>query len=126
MKKALLVAGALLVLAFAAVAALLLARQQGWIPRRPRLAAAGSQMADTASFELAVYLLRGPTADPLAGFDRLLAREPSLFTRVASAPERPSAPQVFARVENDVQGSYAPPAADELQYFGRGLSLEEA
>ena len=84
-------------------------------------------MEDHISFQFAVYYLPTPAADPLAALDELLASHQTLtFQRVERVELGTERPAVMARIDAEPQKEYAPPNADYLQHFGRGLSPDEA
>ena len=110
-----------------AATAAFVAWKQGRLPWAPgaEVAAPGPVVAETASFEFAVYFLS--TSEDLSPvLDGLLAREFSAFTRVAASPDGRKGPQLSARLLKDVPESYAPPSVEMIGRFGRGLSPAQA
>ena len=88
--------------------------------------AAGPLMDEQIAFELAVYYLPQPTKDPLAELDVLLKGKDAFFRRIEKIEKQVASPTLAARLETDPKSVYAPPDLDSLQYFGRGLSREQA
>lgn len=87
---------------------------------------AGSLRAPYVSFEFAIYYLPIPSEDPMQSMDEILASDFSGLHRVEELEKQPARPSVSARLLTDVAKSYAPPPADMLVRFGRGLSKEQA
>ncbi len=85
----------------------------------------GPLRSDPVTFELAVYYLPVPASDPLAHLGALLAHDFPGFRPVPQLSVTRGR-SVAARLERDVQGSYAPPDAEGLRLFGRGLTPEQA
>ena len=82
---------------------------------------AGSLLADRFLFELAVYHLPKPKAEPLAAVAKLIRGKPLALKKAED--ERPSeTPTVFVRFPS--MSTYAPPDLDSLAYFARGLDDE--
>lgn len=88
--------------------------------------AAGDLMSDFVSFQLAVYYLPEPKGDPIAALDKLLEEKFTTLRRVEKVDKAVQGTTVAARIEEDVSKNYAPPDMQSLQYFGRGLSREQA
>lgn len=86
----------------------------------------GDLMSDQIYFEFAVYYLPTPAKDPQSVLDQLLKKDFSQFRKVEKLDESPEGMALKARLLTDVQESYAPPDMQSLQYFGRGLSREQA
>src|SRR5262249_28381293 len=78
------------------------------------------------SFQYAVYYLPVPTNDPLHELGQLLAAEEGSPTLVNESQKRPNGPVVHAYPLEDIERKYAPPDIKSLQYFGRGLTREQA
>ena len=87
---------------------------------------AGSPMADSVHFQFAVYFLPVPSGDPLAVLREAVDEGGVSLKIVDDIPETPGEMLVSARVEENVGQEYAPPDLDTLQYFGRGLTGEQA
>lgn len=83
-------------------------------------------MAPHISVQFAIYSLPEPTHEPLAELDKLLQTEPTPFRRVDQTEREPESPCLAARIESDPKTEYAPPDMQSLQYFGRGLTREQA
>jgi hypothetical protein len=122
--KLLIVIGLLVVLMTTTVLGLWVAWHHRWFRGRPPVTA-GQVFAQTASFELAVYFLPEPKADPSIALDALLANDFAAFTRVKASPDGHAGLELSARLETDVQRSYVVPGLDALKYFGRGLTAEQ-
>lgn len=86
--------------------------------------AAGPLMEEQISYQFAIYFAPEPKTDPLAKLDELLPNFAPL-ERAEKPDSKSATPQVAARLEQDPQKNYAPPAESSLQYFGRGLSREQ-
>jgi len=87
---------------------------------------AGSPMEPFIRFQFAIYYLPTPSRDPLVVLRELLATKESPPTLIDELPEQPDRSLVHARLNADVQTEYAPPDVDLLQYFGHGLTPEQA
>ncbi|HXC39301.1 MAG TPA: DUF2314 domain-containing protein [Burkholderiales bacterium] len=86
----------------------------------------GSPMANVVSFEFAVYYLPKPDSDPRQALKRLASKLDAGWHVVDSPSQSPAQPELSIRLEKDVQHNYAPPGMANLQYSGRGLSLQQA
>jgi uncharacterized protein YegJ (DUF2314 family) len=82
-------------------------------------------MDTSISFEFAVYYLSEPRHDPLAQLENLLKDKFKTLRKLESIENGPAEPSLSARIETEPR-KYAPPDADALKYFGRGLSSEQA
>lgn len=88
---------------------------------------AGSPMTTEAvRFQLAVYYLPVPVRDPVAVLESTVLREHPGLEIPEEKPEAPPGLTVSADIVEDVPAGYAPPDLDSLQYFGHGLSREQA
>ena len=87
---------------------------------------AGELMAEFIGFQYAVYYLPVPSSDPRVVLQQLLAEEQGVPSLVEKIEERADAPLVSCFSLEDVQAVYAPPDLESIQYFGRGLSKEQA
>lgn len=83
-------------------------------------------MDDTIAFEFAIYYLPDPSSEPLTRLDEILAASNPTFRKVDRLLPEVREPIVSARMLNDAQKTYAPPNLQSLQYFGRGVSKEDA
>lgn len=88
--------------------------------------AAGPLMDEHISFEFAVYYLPRPTQDPLAELDLLLNDKGRGFRRVNEVKGTENSRTLSARLETDAGANYPPLDPKSLQYFGRGLSQDQA
>lgn len=95
-------------------------------PQEQTLLPSGSMMQDFIQFQFAIYYLPEPAEDPQALLQKLLADPPSKLKLVTKLPDQPSQPVVRVRSCQEVAQEYAPPDREYLQYFGRGLSTEQA
>lgn len=87
-------------------------------------APAGSPLSEAIRFELAVYYLPRSLRDPM---DVLRERVAATKLKLAKEPpRRADGLYVLARVETSVAEKYRPPDLQSLQYFGRGISREQA
>ncbi len=87
---------------------------------------AGSPRADTVVFQYAVYFLPKPSKDPKAVLRASLRKNPGYPVLVEKPPRSLARPVMTAYLEKDAAQNYAPPDLKSLQYFGRGLSREQA
>lgn len=87
---------------------------------------AGPPMADSVRFEYAVYLLPASSNDAFTQLKDVLARKYGEFKVVDEIPKQPAEMVVQARMEKDVRHQYAPPDMKSLEYFGRGITHEQA
>jgi len=86
----------------------------------------GTLMDASIRFQYAIYYLPLPTSDPLVALKDLLTREENSPELVDELPEAPAKPVITAQSLTEVQTEYAPPDIESLQYFGRGLSRQQA
>lgn len=86
---------------------------------------AGSPLADEIRFQYAVYYLPHPTSEPTAALDELLEAEEADLARVEELPEIPTDSLVAVWSPESID-DYAPPDPQLIQYFGRGLSADQA
>ena len=87
---------------------------------------AGSPMSASVHFQFAVYLPPNAVKDPQKSLrEALQANYPSLKF-VEAVPQNASGMMVSGRIQGNVEKEYPPPSIEELQYFGRGLSEEQA
>lgn len=87
----------------------------------------GDPMTDIVAFEYAVYYLPkhdGDTASIVRAEAQAL--DPHLEVLPALPKQRPRAPIVAMHMERDVPVHYRAPDMRSLQYFGRGISREQA
>jgi len=90
------------------------------------LSASNLSMAESITFEYAVYLLpNAKSRDAQAVLRHAIARYPSLRL-VDELSKNPEAMLLHAYVKQDVAHSYAPPGLDSLRYSAHGLSDREA
>jgi len=83
-------------------------------------------MSDSISFQYAIYYLPVPTNDPLHVLGQVLAGEEGAPTLVNESQKRPDSPVVHAYPLEQVETKYPPPDIKSLQYFGRGLTRDQA
>jgi uncharacterized protein YegJ (DUF2314 family) len=98
--------------------------------RKPdeNLVPAGPMMADSIHFEYGVYLLPTPVPvkDPMGALhDALVGKYPDLKL-VDEIPKGPKLMLLRAHIQKNARKEYAPPEMKSLQYFGRGISQEQA
>ena len=86
---------------------------------------ASSPMAGSIKLELAVYFLGVPPQNEPGVLRDSLAKYPNLKLVVDTPPEIRQM-LVLAHFEKNVQRNYPPPKMKSLQYFGRGISREQA
>jgi uncharacterized protein YegJ (DUF2314 family) len=96
--------------------------------REQKMVPAGSPMTEFIHFQFAIYYLPVPANDPLAVLRHLVAAEHKNLTIVDEIKwaEAPTGMVVRARIAKNVQEEYAPPNMEALQYFGHGVSREQA
>lgn len=87
---------------------------------------AGKLIVEHILYEFAVYYLPEPTKDPLAELTSLLRDSFTDFQRVDAIADETTTPSIWAELKTDAAISYPPPDARSLQYFGRGLSQQQA
>ncbi len=87
---------------------------------------AGSPMADLIRFQYAVYMLPGPAKNPSIVLQDAMAKKYAGLKLVADIPKEPREMVVSAHLRKHVQQEYPPPDKESLQYFGHGLSQEQA
>ena len=90
---------------------------------------ASSPMAESIHFQYAVYLLPNSpirSVDPSRILDELLAAKFKSLKRVNVRPTDIQQMVVRGYAPKSVIKDYAPPSFESLQYFGRGLSSEQA
>lgn len=109
-----------------AVVAVVLASTSCSKKRDENLLPAGAPMADSIRFEYAVYLLPAGSNDAFTQLKYALAKKYGGFKFVDDIPKQPAEMVVQARVQKDVQQQYAPPDMKSLEYFGRGITREQA
>jgi hypothetical protein len=86
----------------------------------------GSPVADSIRFQYAVYLLpNGHHVNALTELHGAIGRFTNLRS-VGDIPKTPEAMLIHAYAQKNVKKEYAPPDLKALQYFGRGISLEQA
>lgn len=110
----------------AMVLAAVLLNAPGEASAATRAVPAGTPMEQAIRFQYAVYYLPAPTRDPVAALQMLLRTKQFRIKSVSGLPRTLGEPLVSARLEKDVAHKYAPPDMKALQYFGRGLSREQA
>lgn len=97
-------------------------------PQQPsgELIPAGDLMAEQISFEFAIFYVPEPTKDPFVELDWLLKEKFKSVRRVETIEEEVKSPVLTARPEMDPKSNYPLPDLEYLQYFGRGVSREQA
>jgi uncharacterized protein YegJ (DUF2314 family) len=90
------------------------------------LVPAGSPMADSIHFEYAVYMLPVHAKDPTRILREALAKQHAGLKMVDEIPKGVREMVVSAHLQKRVQQEYAPPSLESLQYFGRGISRQQA
>ena len=97
-------------------------------PAEPKQEAipAGVLMDQSIRFRYAIYYLPSPPADPLVALQELLSKEKRPPALVNELPDKPGKPVIYGRSVTEVQTKYAPPDMRSLQYFGRGLTRDQA
>jgi uncharacterized protein YegJ (DUF2314 family) len=94
-------------------------------PATPQPVPTGSLLSHRAGCEFAIYLLPGVTgAKPEDALAKVLAKD-KLWTQVTTWPQKPDKALLLTHVITDLS-QYRPPDIRALQYFGRGLSADQA
>jgi uncharacterized protein YegJ (DUF2314 family) len=91
-----------------------------------KVSSGGWAMTGSISFRYAVYILPGGGKDPSVVLREELTEKYSQFKRVEQIPKDPQEMVVCAFLQKDVRTRYAPPNLKSLQYFGYGLSGDQA
>src|SRR5579863_8251446 len=96
--------------------------------REKDLVPAGPPPASSIRFRYAVYLLPTPAHadDPSAVLHAALATSYPGLKLVEQIPNDPGAMLLRAHLEKDALKEFAPPTLQSLQYFGHGISPEQA
>ncbi len=87
---------------------------------------AKSPMADSIRFQYAVYMLPVHAHDPSIALRETLTKKYPDLKLVGEIPKEPRLMLVHAYTQKNVQQEYAPPDLRALQYFGNGISREQA
>jgi hypothetical protein len=85
-------------------------------------------MADSIHFQYAVYLLPSASVND-SGVSKALHTALSKYKDLAAVDEIPKEPNgmlIHAYLQNDVKNKYPPPDTNSLQYFGEGISRDQA
>src|ERR1039457_734028 len=85
-------------------------------------------MSDSIRFQYAVYILPSLPAHRVKAamvLHEVLKRHPEL-NAADELPKEPQGMMVHAYVQDNVKKQYAPPGVKSLQYFGRGISRDQA
>ncbi len=88
--------------------------------------AAGSPFTAQVSYEFAIYYADKPARPPLQVLKEGLVASKSAPRLIDTLPRRIDEAVVLARLDTDAQKDYRPPSLQSLQYFGRGLTREQA
>jgi uncharacterized protein YegJ (DUF2314 family) len=86
----------------------------------------GPPMSNTVAFQYAVYFLATPSKDPMAVLRATLRTKPTNPQLVSEPPRTLAKPVATAHLIKDVADRYPAPDLKSLQYFGRGLSRQQA
>lgn len=78
------------------------------------------------AYQFAVYLPEKPPAPPMEALRQALKATAGAPTLTQKLDEPPKNAVVMATLNEKVATTYAPPDADQVQRFGRGLSKEQA
>jgi len=87
---------------------------------------AGSPLAAQVSYEFAVFYIGKPARPPLQVLKEGLQASRPAPRLIDTLPRRFDEALVLARLDTDAQKDYRPPSLQSLQYFGRGLTREQA
>lgn len=108
------------------VLALMLLSNFAWAAQQQNKVPAGSPMSTDVHFQYAVYFLPKPSKDPIVVLQATLRAKPNNPKLVSEPPRTLAEPVMTVHLEKDVAHKFAPPDLKSLQYFGRGLSREQA
>lgn len=86
----------------------------------------GTPARGPISVVYAIYYANAPSSEPMAALKDALVREGGTIKLVKALSKTPAEPQVEATLDPASQNGYAPPDLQAIQYFGRGLSREQA
>jgi uncharacterized protein YegJ (DUF2314 family) len=86
----------------------------------------GALMDESISFQYAVYYLPLPTNDPLIVLHQLLDEQEDAPTFASEMQKKTSKRLVRGYPLEEVKTEYPPPDRQSLQYFGRGITLDQA
>ncbi len=87
---------------------------------------AGSPISNTVAFQYAVYFLPTPLKDPMPVLQAALRANQASPSLVGEPPRTLATPVMTAHLVKDAADKYPPPDLNALQYFGRGLSRQQA
>lgn len=93
---------------------------------RENQAITGSPMSASIHFQYAVYLPPATGKDPQMALREALRKTYPSLKLLVQVPEKPSETVVSARIQKNVDKEYPPPSVESLEYFGHGLSKEQA
>jgi len=83
-------------------------------------------MAESIHYQFAVYLLPAHGTDPAVVLQKVLSKKSATLKLVDAITKDPQEMVVHAHMQKNVQHEYAPPSMDSLQYFGYGITREQA
>lgn len=87
---------------------------------------AGPQLVGPIRYQFAIYYPALPAKPPMAALESRLKALPQAPRRVDQVPDEISGPLMRATLEKNALKTYTPPSLQLLQYFGRGVSREQA
>ena len=87
----------------------------------------GSLFSNQVLCEFAIYLLPDSKGKPDEALAKVLAAQKYSWVQVTEFPKSPvTKATLYSKLITDVAKSYKAPSLDSLQYFGRGISKEQA
>ena len=96
-------------------------------PSAPQVPIAADELRDKhITFEFAIFYLPQPTKDPLAELRTWLQDKGAPLAQVEKLAGEEDSPTLAARLETNPRTSYPPLDLEQLQYFGRDISREQA
>lgn len=87
---------------------------------------ANTPISESIHFGVVIFYLPTPAKNPLEVVRQQAAQVSKELRIVAKQQKRPAHLEVSAYLEKEVAKNYPPPTLQSLQYFGRGLSREQA
>ena len=86
----------------------------------------GPVKSEFVHFEFAIYYISPPTGSPVESFKIKLGKQNPNLKIIDRLPTAPKDAFVTAKLSNQAQKDYTPPTARMIQYFGRGLTADQA
>lgn len=83
-------------------------------------------MQGPVAFVYALYYPSAPASEPVAALQAAAQKQGGQITLVKDFDQAVKAPQAMATWLNNAQDSFTPPNMQQIRYFGRGLSQQQA